>query len=154
MKHYLSGRKYKTWQVVNPEAANMDVIVRSACASVVPPIANMHADKFVRVFVNDVGRAAMMERKTPLFPIGTIIVKEKLPEKYSQQPEFFTIMVKRESSYDKDHGDWQYLTMEADMAKLEKPAGLDNCQTCHASWKATDFVSRIYLSPEQRTNLR
>jgi hypothetical protein len=146
--------RYKTWQVVNPEAADMSLIISAACAQLIPPkIADPHK-KFVRVYVNDVGRSAMMEQKIPVFPVGTIIVKEKLPEKYSQKPEFFTIMVKREPSYDKDHGDWQYLTMEADMAKVEKPATLENCQSCHASWKAADFVSRMYLSPEQRMKLR
>jgi hypothetical protein len=64
-------------------------------------------------------------------------------------------MVKRESAYDPDNGNWQYLIMESGMAKLEKPSDLENCQSCHATWaKTSDFVSRIYLSPEQKQRLK
>jgi hypothetical protein len=147
--------KYKTWKAVNPEPAKQDVIVSIACASAVKPVVTPHADKFMRVYVNDVGLPAMMEAKSPQFPAGTIIVKEKLPNKTSNTPEFFTVMVKRETGYDLGNGDWQYLIMESDMAKLEKPSEVENCQACHANWaKASDFVSRIYLSPEQKSRLK
>lgn len=147
--------KYKTWKAVNPEPAKQDMIVSIACASAVQPPVNPHADKFMRVYVNDVGLPAMMGAKSPQFPAGTIIVKEKLPGKTSNTPEFFTIMVKRETGYDREHGDWQYLIMESDMARLEKPSEVANCQACHANWaSASDFVSRIYLSSEQKSKLK
>ncbi|HBB94139.1 MAG TPA: hypothetical protein DC054_02000 [Blastocatellia bacterium] len=147
--------KYKTWKPVNPEPVKLNVLVGAACANAMKAISTPHADKFVRVYVNDVGLAPMLEAKSPQFPAGTIIVKEKLPNKTSNTPEFFTIMVKRETAYDPDNGDWQYLIMEPDMAKLEKPSDVENCQSCHATWaKTSDFVSRIYLSPEQNRKLK
>jgi hypothetical protein len=147
--------KYKTWTAVNPEPANLDAMVGAACASAVKPIVSPHANNFVRVYVNDVGRTAMLEANNPQFPAGTIIVKEKLPNKTSNTPEFFTVMVKRESAYDPDNGNWQYLIMESDMAKLEKPSDVENCRSCHTTWsKRSDFVSRIYLSPAQRLKLK
>jgi len=147
--------KYKTWTAVNREPAQLDSMVGAACASAVKPVVPPHAGKFVRVYVNDLGRTAMLEAKNPQFPAGTIIVKEKLTNKTSNTPEFFTVMVKHESAYDPDNGDWQYLIMESDMAKLERPSDVENCQSCHTAWaKTSDFVSRIYLSTDQRQKLR
>ncbi|MCM3872374.1 MAG: cytochrome P460 family protein [Pyrinomonadaceae bacterium] len=147
--------KYKTWMLVNSEPVRMDSLVAAMCAPVRSRPATPHENKYIRVYVNDIGQEAMLKAKNPKFPVGTIVIKEKLPDKQSQTPEFFTIMLKREAGYDTGTGDWQYLIMGAARAKLEKPADLESCQSCHSAWAVkSDFVSRTYLSPQQNQNLR
>jgi hypothetical protein len=148
--------KYRTWTAVNAKPEKLDWVVAAACADVTSrPDDTPHSDKYIRVYVNDVGRDAMLKAKNPKFPVGTIVIKEKLPEKQSQTPEFFTIMLKREAGYDPGAGDWQYLIMGAAKAKLEKPADIDSCQSCHSAWAVkSDFISRAYLSPQQNQQLR
>ena len=147
--------KYKTWTVVNPEPVKLDGFLGTLCADVRNPPETPHKDNFIRVYVNEVGQEAMLKARDPKFPVGTIVIKEKLAQKQSQKPEFYTIMVKRESGYDSSSGDWQYLIMNSAQTRIEKPSDIESCQSCHAAWaKRSDFVSRAYLSPEQNQKLR
>ena len=147
--------KYKTWTVVNPEPAKLESFVATLCADARNPPKTPHNDKYIRVYVNDVGQEAMLKARNPKFPVGTIIVKEKLPEKQSQTAEFYTIMLKREAGYDPRGGDWQYLIMDSAMAKIEKPSDIESCQSCHSAWsEKSDSISRAYLSPQQQQKLR
>ena len=61
---------------------------------------NPHRSKLVVVYVNDIGRAAMMEQKLPHFRRARSIVKEKLATIASTAPELLTVMRKREPGYD------------------------------------------------------
>ena len=114
--------KYKTWTVVNSEPVKLDPFLSADCADAAKRIEAPHFDKYIRVYVNDIGQAAMLKAKNPKFPVGSIVIKEKLPEKESQTPEFFTIMLKREAGYNPRGGDWEYLIMGAAKAKIEKPS--------------------------------
>ncbi len=106
---------------------------------------NPHRDKFVVVYVNDIGRLAMTEQKYPKFPQGSIIVKEKLTNKDSEAPELLTVMRKRESGYDAENGDWEYMVFDGPGKVLQANGKLENCQGCHLQEKTTDFVSRRYI---------
>ena len=148
--------KYKNWTVVNSEPVKLDPIMSVLCAAAVKSSPDTpHRDKYIRVYVNDVGKDAMLKARNPKFPAGTIVIKEKLSEKQSQSPEFYTIMLKREAGYSPRGGDWQYLIMDSTKARIENPANVESCQSCHAGWGAkSDFVSRAYLSPEQSQKLK
>ena len=147
--------KYKTWTVVNSEPAKLDRVLAALCADVRNPPDTPHKDKYVRVYVNDLGQEAMLNARNPKFPVGTIVIKEKLSQKQSQTPEFYTIMLKREAGYDPRGGDWQYLIMDSAKTRIEKPANIESCQSCHAVWAAkSDFISRAYLSVEQNQKLK
>jgi len=95
---------YKQWTRVNPVPAVFHSKIAILCAE---PTArqtkmeegNPHRNKFITVYVNDIGRHAMMEEKVPRFPQGSVIVKEKLPSKDSSAPELLTVMIKREPGY-------------------------------------------------------
>ena len=147
--------KYKTWTVVNAEPVKLDPVMAALCADIRSRPDTPHKDKYIRVYVNTVGEEAFLTTKNPKFPIGTIVVKEKLSEKQSQTPEFYTIMLKREAGYNPRGGDWQYLIMDSAKLKIEKPANLESCQSCHAAWAAkSDSISRAYLSLEQNQKLK
>ena len=64
-----------------------------------PGVENPHADKFITVYVNDLGKQAMMEMRNPDFPKGSVIVKEKLTNQSSAGPELLTVMIKRETGF-------------------------------------------------------
>jgi hypothetical protein len=95
----------KNWTRVNPEPVLMDQRVSMMCGlqgyvQGKYDSQNPHRDKFILVYVNDIGRQSMIEEKSPRFPVGTVIVKEKLPTKDSRDPELLTVMHKREAGYD------------------------------------------------------
>jgi len=136
--------KHREWTLVNPKPILMDPVVSLACTA--PAVgAGPHSNKYISVYVNEAGRAAMMSERYPKFPEGSIIVKEKLSDVTSVVPELMTVMVKRGNGFDSQNGNWEYWIMSGDGSTLEKPANVASCQSCHQRQKNTDFVSRAYF---------
>ena len=116
--------------------------------------ANPHLDKFITVYVNDIGRRAMMEEKLPRFPQGSVIVKEKLANKDSTAPELLTVMIKREAGYNPENGDWEYMALDGTGKEVRSSGRLESCQSCHMMVKDTDYVFRNHLPSEVRERLK
>lgn len=146
--------RYRTWTQVNSRPVLLNPVVSVACAAANIRVSNPHSNKYISVFVNDVGRTAMMSEKNPRFPEGSIIVKSKSSEETSGRPELLTIMVKRGEGYDQKNGNWEYLVMAGNDSKVERPTNVESCQQCHLTSKDTDYVSRAYLPKAVREKLR
>jgi cytochrome P460 len=152
LKAELSG--YRTWTLVNPRRVLMDPVLAADCAAPNIRGRSPHSNKYISVYVNDLGRTAMMSEKYPKFPQGSIIVKAKSSEESGGSPELLTIMVKRGEGYDQGNGNWEYLVMDGDGSRVERPANVESCQRCHLARKDTDYVSRVYLPNAVREKLR
>lgn len=139
--------KYRRWTLVNPTPQLMEPRSAMSCA-IIPgreePSPHLH--KYVSVFVNSVGREAMMTRQSPKFPIGSMIVKEKLGSPDSKLPEMLTAMIKREPGYNPESGDWEYLVLDGLASKIVERGKLTRCSSCHRLYEHSDFVTRTYLS--------
>ncbi|HEY6806668.1 MAG TPA: cytochrome P460 family protein [Pyrinomonadaceae bacterium] len=141
---------YRQWTRVNPEPQVVASQIAIQCAA--PTLTqqhledgNPHRDKLVVVYVNDVGRVAMMEQKQPVFPVGSVVVKEKLTTKDSAVPELLTVMRKREPGYDPERGNWEYMVFDGPGKVLQASGKLEKCQGCHLLERNTDYISRRYL---------
>ena len=150
---------YRQWTRVNPVPAVFHSQIARQCA---PPTArqsrmeagNPHRHKFITVYVNNIGRHAMMQEKVPRFPQGSVIVKEKLPAEDSTKPELLTVMTKREPGYNPQNGDWEYMALDGSGESVQARGRLESCQGCHMMVKATDYVSRYYLPSQVREKLK
>ena len=141
---------YKQWTRVNPEPEFVPDRLAIQCAAVVPnqlemEKANPHKDKFITVYVNRFGTKAMMNDKKPVFPQGSVIVKEKLTNKDSASPELLTVMIKREPGFNPENGDWEYMAVDGAGKQVLSRGKLEKCQACHTIANYTDFVYRSYL---------
>ena len=141
---------YTTWTRVNKEPQIVPSRIAIQCAMPTREERNLedqnpHRDKFVVVYVNATGRNAMMEQKWPRFPVGSVIVKEKLTTKESATPELLTVMKKREPGYDPNKGDWEYFVFDGTGRDMKASGKLEKCQGCHLEERHTDFVSRRYI---------
>jgi Cytochrome P460 len=152
---------YKSWPKVNEVPQLMPQRVAAACALwitqrgvVVDGPSNPHRDKYFTVYVNEIGREAMLTQKVPEFPEGSIIVKEKLSTKESQTPELLTVMIKRSKGFNAASGDWDYAVLDGTGTKVEGQGKLENCQSCHVAHKGTDYVFRTYLSDDAQHKLK
>jgi hypothetical protein len=146
---------YRKWTRVNPQPVTMAPQSAQACAAVaLADPNNPHSSKFITVYVNDIGRRAMMEEETPHFPQGSIVVKEKLSTPTSTTPELLTVMIKRAPGYNPESGDWEYLVTDGTGKSIQKRGKLENCQGCHLRDKSTDYVSRSYLPAEVSRQLK
>lgn len=150
---------YKQWTRVNPIPAVFHSQIALQCAAPATTQSRMeqgnpHRDKFITVYVNDIGRRAMMEEKVPRFPQGSVIVKEKLTTQDSSAPELLTVMTKREPGYDPKYGDWEYIALDGSGKSVQARGRLESCQACHVMVKDTDYVSHNYLPHEVWEKLR
>jgi hypothetical protein len=150
---------YKQWTRVNPEPQMVASRIAIQCAD--PRAAqykledqNPHRNKFVVVYVNDIGREAMMEQKVPRFPQGSVVVKEKLSTKDSRSPELLTVMRKREPGYDPAGGDWEYIVFDGAGKAIQASGKLENCQACHKLENKTDYIARSYLPDDVWNKLK
>ncbi len=153
---------YKKWKVVNekPYFVPMPEFTLCASSSALPPVNNKiqvgpspnewrghHPStlgKYIRVLVNDKGKTAMFA-KNPQFPVGSVVVKEKLPDAKSHTPELLTVMIKREAGFDRAKGDWEYLVADGKGQKAFERGKLQNCQACHLARPNSDYVFRDYM---------
>ena len=152
---------YKNWTKVNAVPQLMPGRVAAACAMVMSPggvvidgPGNPHRHKYFTVYVNDVGRAAMLNEKNPKFPVGSVIVKEKLADKESPSPELLTVMIKREKGFNSASGDWEYMVLDGAGTKIEGRGQLQNCQACHLANEKSDYIFRTYLPDDLRNGLK
>ena len=147
--------KYRQWTLVNPTPELMAPLPAISCA-IIPgrqePSPHLH--KYVSVFVNPVGREQMMTKREPKFPVGSMIVKEKLGKPDSTTPEVLTVMIKREAGYYPENGDWEYLVLNGTASTIVERGKLERCSGCHRYYKHSDFVTRTYLPQTVRSELK
>jgi hypothetical protein len=141
---------YKSWTKVNEKPSVVSSAISMQCvrptqAQMDLDATNPHNDKFINVYVNAVGKDEMITKQTPKFPVGTVIVKEKLTTAESKEPELLTVMIKREKDYNREVGDWEFLTFNGAGTETTARGKLESCQTCHLVEKRTDYISRRYL---------
>ena len=96
----------------------------------------------------------MMEELKPKFPVGSVIVKEKLSDRSSQTPELLTVMLKREPGFNPESGDWEFMVLDGAGTKVIDRGKLENCQGCHSAKPETSYTFRTYLSGETINKLR
>ena len=99
---------------------------------------------FARYFANDLAQSVIYQT-TPKFPVGAIIVREKLVTEDAEIPSLVTVMVKREKGFSKKTGDWEYFVIEGGVGKIIKREKEGSCSKCHANASETDFVFKTYL---------
>jgi hypothetical protein len=155
----ISVSGYRTWVRVNPKPHPVISRLALLCRSLTPEenaeiASNPHNDKFVTVYVNKIAQSAMLYQKKPVFPLDSLIVKEKLPGPDSTSPELLTVMRKREKGYSPEAGDWEYLVLDGTGKKIQARGRLENCQSCHQQWKETDYVSRVYFTDTMTSKFR
>jgi Cytochrome P460 len=104
------------------------------------PASESHASSFGVAYANEVARGSILSKEPATFPLGSILVREKLSTPTAANPEVLVVMVKREKNFNPEGNDWEFLTVSGDMKKIEKRERQGKCQQCHASEAKHDFV--------------
>lgn len=118
---------------------------RSAALEILRPPENVsHGTSFGVVYANDLAKTEI-EKDAPQFPVGSIIVREKLLRSGDATPETVIAMVKRETNFSRQTGDWEFFTFSGNDLQMKSRETNGNCLACHAQAKETDFVFRDFL---------
>jgi hypothetical protein len=146
---------YKNWTRVNAKPVKMESSIAAMCAPALPTRkSSPHDDKFIVVYVNEIGRNIMLTEKNPQFPQGSAIVKEKLAAANSTSPELLTAMIKREKGFNPAGNDWEFFVLSGDAKSIQAQGKLDNCLACHTAKRSNDFIFRNYLSEDVLMKLK
>jgi hypothetical protein len=125
---------YQGWTKVNTETITGDVTAMLGSAH--------EGNKgFREVYVNAAGEAVALGRAAYPFPEGTVVVKESYKDSGGSKGALanLTIMAKRESGYDSDNGDWEYI-MASPSQSVQMQGKLTMCSDCHAAAFDSDYV--------------
>ncbi len=112
------------------------------------PPRSPHREHWIHVFVSPVGTNVMQTGKG-VYPVGTVILKQKFLDRDGAKTGLYTGMRKREPGYNIQSGDWEFFTLDGSGQTVTTSGKIDSCMECHAKYSATDFVSRQYLLTKQ-----
>lgn len=99
---------------------------------------------FARVYTNDLALGEIYKEK-PLFPSGSMIVREKLLKETDEVPELITVMLKHEKGFSTKSNDWEFFVLDAGSSKIKKAEKVGSCSKCHAQATETDLIFKTYL---------
>lgn len=138
-------RNYRKMFRANEKPVDMVEETRTMCA---PPsmIYGPHYDPGVVYYINEIARQGLKTfSDTKLFPVGSIIVKEKQERKTEDSVQIITVMKKVRSGRSEDS--WEYKMYdtkkwtEIDFSKQETKPYNRTCIECHRRYQDNDYVS-------------
>lgn len=102
-------------------------------------------EKKVSVYANDLAHSHIVNKKTGLFPAGSIIVKEKIRDPNKHALNSLGIMIKHAAGFDPVNSDWEFIFVDNNKNVARGTKQLPNCYSCHRTGhylqqKASDFV--------------
>lgn len=98
-----------------------------------------HSFSYGVVYANNLA-APEIGKSTPRFPVGSILVRERLLEPTSPVPTTVIAMLKRQPGFGKATGDWEFMMMNGADLKLITRETTGNCAECHSQAQKTDRV--------------
>ena len=125
---------YQSWTKVNSETITGDITGVLAGA-------HERSKGFREIYVNDIGKPVEFGEADYPYPVGSIIVKESYKNKNGSKGALsnLTIMVKRESGYSSDYGDWEYIMTDS-KGSIKSQGAMGSCIACHATGSDKDFT--------------
>jgi Cytochrome P460 len=74
------------------------------------------------------------------FPAGSIIIREKLSKADDARPALLAVMIKRARGFNPAGDDWEFLTVDGAVTKIQERQKHGSCLQCHAAQRDADFV--------------
>lgn len=99
-----------------------------------------HARRWIRVYANASAASAMKEPELTDYPVGSIIVKEKLQNPADSSPEGVAFMIKHGKGKFTESDGWEFLYYPWTGPTAAKADVYKGCTTCHRAGAKRDYV--------------
>lgn len=96
--------------------------------------------EFNVVYFNEAAGVALKAARPAKFPVGSIIVSEKLSKPDDAPPQRIAVMVKRAAGFNPSSGDWEFLVVNGALDRVRERQKKGRCAECHALQRENDFV--------------
>jgi hypothetical protein len=106
-----------------------------------PRESETHDSSLGFVYANALARGAFAKDGLGTkFPVGSVIVREKLSRETDVLPQLVAVMIKRAPGFSPKGGDWEFLIADGKLAKVRERQKTGSCLECHSSQAERDFV--------------
>ena len=138
-------RDYRKMTRVNKQPIDMVEETKLDCAAP-SMVSGPHHNPGLVYYINDIARQAIATySENKVFPVGSIIVKEKQERRTEDSVQIITVMKKVRSGNTGDS--WEYRMYdtkkweEVDVSKQPTTFGRRTCLECHTRYRNNDYVS-------------
>ncbi|HEV2864581.1 MAG TPA: cytochrome P460 family protein [Pyrinomonadaceae bacterium] len=107
-----------------------------------------HATAFGVVYANEPAARVLLSLSPGKFPVGSVIVREKLSHAEATKPDLLAVMIKRGPDFNPAGGDWEFLVFDGELKRLRERQKKGSCLECHSSQQSRDFVFPIPQSQQ------
>lgn len=140
---------YRSWELLTPAPRAVPYDVSLLC--MIPTDDQMkmagkkhgiHAWRWIKVYANPTAAAAWRDERVKVFPVGSMIVKEKLTARDDSEAEGVAFMVKHPKGRFDKSGGWEFIYKPGST----RQSSYDGCINCHRVGGKRDYVFGQYGS--------
>lgn len=99
---------------------------------------------YARVFANDIAEP-FLKLEDLRFPVGSVIVREKLAAPASDTPDLIAAMIKRDREFSPETNGWEFVVIDRNFTRVKTRQTTGNCAACHVQASKSDLVYKTYL---------
>ena len=99
---------------------------------------------YARIFANDIAEP-YLKLEDLRFPVGSVIVREKLSSANSAAPDLVAAMIKRDREFSPGTNGWEFIVIDRNFSRVKTRQTTGNCAACHAQASKSDLVYKTYL---------
>lgn len=103
-----------------------------------------HGFSYGMVYANKLA-ASVVEGSEKVFPVGSILIRERLDTRTATAPTAVIAMAKRDRGFSVATGDWEFFMFNGTDMKLLSRQTAGNCASCHARTLESDWVFLNHL---------
>lgn len=119
---------------------------RRVPAQVGPAAHEVWTTTYGRVFANEIAAPYMKDERLR-FPVGSVIVREKLSAAADVTPDLVSVMIKRRRGFRPADHDWEFAIVDRGLSRVLRGKEVQTCAACHGAARASDMVYKTYLKP-------
>jgi hypothetical protein len=113
-----------------------------------------HGGAWVMTKSNPIAEAALSRPGKRVFPVGSMLIKEKFDRQSGGKPTLFTGMVKREKGFAPKVGDWEFFVVNLAKKRFVERGKMESCVGCHQTVANEGYVFSIASKSRPQVHLR
>jgi len=139
---------YRSWKALTPQPELVPYEFAIRCTTIVSPeeLAEAsqrygpHTNRWIKVYANPLAASTLESEDTKLFPVGSVIAKEKLKGPQDARADGVAFMIKRPKGQFVESDGWEFLYRPA----VAGQGDYKGCIVCHRTGGAKDYVFGRY----------
>lgn len=113
-----------------------------------------HGGAWAITISNPIAKAALSLPGKRVFPVGSVLIKEKFDRPTGGKPALFTGMVKRDRGFAPNVGDWEFFVVKLAKKRFVERGKMESCAGCHQMVANEGYVFSIASKSHPQVHIR